>query len=1509
MRLVHYPFLSSQAELDDLYHRACWYLPDMREHTVVFPFHAPPSPGQPIRPGAPPEGFGTGVEPQFRTEFPVIRDNPAVMALLNRADVLLLWRDELNKMERYNLSGLARRLFNVSKASREWRLEAYHNAILRHELTPAGEREKLVSANHAKLVAIKDELATRTAYVFGTGPSLEQAMDMDVSGALRIVCNTTVRNKALLEHLRPQIIVAADPALHYGVSRYAVAFREHLEEAMHRHGSYLFMPMGYYPLFVRHYPHLAPRTVGVPVVPAQAENISWDLVERFQIACYANILTLFLMPLGATLAEEIRVVGCDGRNPLPSGDDANPSPFWQHHKDSEFEDIYDTLKQCHPSFFMRNYTDWYSEHCEGVRLVTEKLEQAGREVSVVTPSYIPCLAQRLTPEHRETCLRALDSPGTRDATPESSSDYVFVHDTRSKSSYKVSIFVSLYTAERFMAPLLQNLFAQTLYHQGELEILLIDSASPERERETFLALAREHPHVFYGRTRMRETVYGAFNRGVRESRGEYLMNLGSDNRFRADGAELLAQALDNRPDVGVVYGNHYVTLFENESFHDHVKYGRLSRPRFSRDMMLHKFYFGSELMWRRELHDKVGFYDDSYIVAGDYEMVCRFATVTDFLHLDRYFALYQKNLEGVELSNLERCRAEDERIRETYAQAFPTAVDPPRVHVHYPVHKRFPSDYLTIVCHAMSFDKPVTRSVLKIVEHLEYPFILYCLEQNSSQATSESMAWLIAEGHAVSADYLAPSARALFESRIAYSPALRFLLLAHGETQLMDKNFLSMNRPQLTTYFREAHEKLTAPLRTPDDGVDPLKISTLCDHHELNRLDLAPHLGLNADGTASGAADADLCVFIQHYCPAGQEETYREALKRCIASVREQEHDFAVRVVISDDGSPWSAALAELPGKDPARLIRAFDKNALARLPEFKDIDADLYLYKPRTGYFSKGVLWNAAVSMTRSERLLFLDDDHHFLRQNSLAAYMALLERYELVVGNTREYVFRDVDAVRHTLKLGYESPVVQGSNFALRRELLARAGGFDTRTFLWGTGDDPALFWSLYRLLRPETPQAPRRACYAEGIVTENPYSGRWREDCRVDLELFMRDFLRLHGVHPNNNPSRDRKTWMDRIPDPALEADIAKKPKEFEATEADEAPVLTVVLPTTGASSADVWKSAVALLDQRLAEPHRVVVAAGPDFPPADAALFPQAVEIVPVAASSPGLAVHQALAACETPFAGWITPGDLPGEKLLKGALTFLRETGADIAYGASARFDGRGLRLTHAQPPDMNTATVLEVLSRWQPGQPVFGKTPLLRESPPEAQEDASWDLRLLLRAALKEGRRILAKDQIFSIHRGDAPAPLQPDRAARLVQECCAENLSAMLAGGIAALGTREGERCESSPGAGESRRIIPWCKDVQARLEWLWRVLSRPVLEKRERGAIFGADRDGELLLSLFWPQGLQAVCFLDDTGAEHLAGLPVLRPEEAAGTGFDAVVPSSPKNEERLSRLSPAV
>ena len=194
----------------------------------------------------------------------------------------------------------------------------------------------------------------------------------------------------------------------------------------------------------------------------------------------------------------------------------------------------------------------------------------------------------------------------------------------------VTAIVSTYKAERFIRGCLEDLLAQTI--ASELEIIVIDSGSPQRESEICREIADRHAQVVLLRTE-REPLYAAWNRAIGMARGKYLTNANTDDRHRSDGLERLAAALEAHPDVGLVYADQYISPSENETFDECVaRESKVMRlPEFSRSQLLVGCLTGSQPMWRRAIHEEVGLFDLRYGIAADYDMWLRMAEHHPFL--------------------------------------------------------------------------------------------------------------------------------------------------------------------------------------------------------------------------------------------------------------------------------------------------------------------------------------------------------------------------------------------------------------------------------------------------------------------------------------------------------------------------------------------------------------------------------------------------------------------------------------------------------------------------------------------------------------------------------------------------------------------------------------------------------------------------------------------------------------------------------------------------------------
>ncbi len=194
-----------------------------------------------------------------------------------------------------------------------------------------------------------------------------------------------------------------------------------------------------------------------------------------------------------------------------------------------------------------------------------------------------------------------------------------------KQDILVSAIVSTYNAEEYIEGCLQDLVEQTLFKSGQLEIVIIDSASPQNERAIAEKFQNKYPNIRYERTPERETLYKAWNRAVKLSQGKYITNANTDDRHRFDALEIMSKYLEANPDCDLVYTNSKISYIANESFSECESKDVLVNSEFdSRETLLH-FQFGPAPMWRKNVHDKIGYFNDKYIAVGDYDFNIRFA--------------------------------------------------------------------------------------------------------------------------------------------------------------------------------------------------------------------------------------------------------------------------------------------------------------------------------------------------------------------------------------------------------------------------------------------------------------------------------------------------------------------------------------------------------------------------------------------------------------------------------------------------------------------------------------------------------------------------------------------------------------------------------------------------------------------------------------------------------------------------------------------------------------------
>jgi glycosyltransferase involved in cell wall biosynthesis len=217
---------------------------------------------------------------------------------------------------------------------------------------------------------------------------------------------------------------------------------------------------------------------------------------------------------------------------------------------------------------------------------------------------------------------------------------------------KVSLITSVFNAEEHIDQLMDNVTEQTIFEDKcEWIILNANPAGKDYEEKVILKYVEKYPNnIIYKRLEEDPGVYGTWNRAIELSSGELITNINCDDRRPSWALEKQARSLVANTEVDLVYNDSYVVHKPNTLWDqiDPEKTQRYNFDQFSKEAMLRGNLPHNNPMWRKELHDKNGFFDDKYKSAGDWDfwLRCVFEG-SKFLKLPDIMGVYYFNPTGI----------------------------------------------------------------------------------------------------------------------------------------------------------------------------------------------------------------------------------------------------------------------------------------------------------------------------------------------------------------------------------------------------------------------------------------------------------------------------------------------------------------------------------------------------------------------------------------------------------------------------------------------------------------------------------------------------------------------------------------------------------------------------------------------------------------------------------------------------------------------------------------------
>lgn len=241
--------------------------------------------------------------------------------------------------------------------------------------------------------------------------------------------------------------------------------------------------------------------------------------------------------------------------------------------------------------------------------------------------------------------------------------------------FQVSVITSVYRGSRYLSGFFENLINQTIF--SKVELILIHNEPESDALQIIASFRRSFPRQLkHIRVNPVESLGSSWNRGWQFADTKYLAIWNIDDQRKPNALEEQARALDQSSECMLIYGD-FIEVDEPG-----LETGRrIITPSYSKKIFSRAFPTGGALfMWRKDLAEKIGYFDEQLKVGADFDFSVRVA-----------------------LNDLSMCRAESllgsfTNIKEglsTRENAQVAAVERTVIQIRYAIYDKIRPQYLS----------------------------------------------------------------------------------------------------------------------------------------------------------------------------------------------------------------------------------------------------------------------------------------------------------------------------------------------------------------------------------------------------------------------------------------------------------------------------------------------------------------------------------------------------------------------------------------------------------------------------------------------------------------------------------------------------------------------------------------------------------------------------------------------------------------------------------------------
>jgi glycosyltransferase involved in cell wall biosynthesis len=189
----------------------------------------------------------------------------------------------------------------------------------------------------------------------------------------------------------------------------------------------------------------------------------------------------------------------------------------------------------------------------------------------------------------------------------------------------VSVVIPVYNNGPYIAAAVKSVLEQTY---PPAEIIVVDDGSTDDTANAVAPFKKTIKYVYQAN----RGEPGARNRGIQESSCDFIAFLDGDDLWRPNKLELQMELFERRPECALAYSD--MSTFDEKGIIDESVNKRLGismlSGRIFPDLFMRSLFGSGSVVFRKKCVDKVGYFDEEFLIGSDYEM---------WLRISRHFVI------------------------------------------------------------------------------------------------------------------------------------------------------------------------------------------------------------------------------------------------------------------------------------------------------------------------------------------------------------------------------------------------------------------------------------------------------------------------------------------------------------------------------------------------------------------------------------------------------------------------------------------------------------------------------------------------------------------------------------------------------------------------------------------------------------------------------------------------------------------------------------------------------